>query len=100
MGSVTPIDTYLASSDGMEVGKAFTMLGYGNYGPRGGPYTSTGGTLHFGHNIFDSIVGNQLMYTMTQNGLEYEAIAWSGDSGGPALIDVNGTMKLAGVNSG
>ena len=28
-----------------------------------------------------------------------EALAWLGDSGGPALIDVSGTYYVAGVNS-
>ena len=43
-----------------------------------------------------------LIYTMdtqADGGLALEAADWSGDSGGPALIDVSGTDKIAGVNS-
>ena len=31
--------------------------------------------------------------------LPLEAMAWDGDSGGPAFIEVGGTLKIAGVNS-
>jgi len=43
--------------------------------------------------VFEEIEDNMLIYTMDRErngGLDLEAIAWSGDSGGPALIEVGG----------
>jgi len=62
--------------------------------------TSSCTTLYGGHNVFASVDGNTLQYTLTDPSdssvLSDEAIAWSGDSGGPAFI----SGKIAGVNSG
>ena len=91
---------------GREVGSQFTLIGWGDYGPGGGTEppecrtTSLGcNQLREGENMFDSIHHNVLRYSLTaqwQGALPREAIAWSGDSGGPAFI---GT-RLAGINSG
>ena len=43
-----------------------------------------------------------LVYTMDRDrdgGLPLEAIAWSGDSGGPAFIERSGDYYIAGINS-
>lgn len=98
--SVTPYDVYRAETNGNEVGKEFTLMGYGDYGAiESGSYTYTGGVFHRGKNVFTKINYNMLEYKMDDNGLDLEAMMWSGDSGGPALIEVSGTDKIAGVNS-
>ena len=97
-----PFPVYNAEVDGDEVGKEFELLGWGKNGPIGGPYTDPNVIFFYGgKNVVDSIYYNMMVYTMSEGdeGLPLEAIAWSGDSGGPALIDVNGTRKIAGVNS-
>ena len=53
-------------------------------------------------NVFTKISDNELIYKMDKQkdgGLELEAIAYSGDSGGPAFIEVDGKLQIAGVNS-
>ena len=69
----------------------------------GGPYEENpDGTFHRGYNKINEVVGNMLIYTMDNDangGLELEAMCWDGDSGGPALIEVDGKKKIAGVNS-
>ena len=74
-------------------------MGWGDYGAIGGGKTEANGTFHRGKNIIGQVRANMLVYEMSENGLALEAMGWSGDSGGPALIDVSGTYKVAGVNS-
>merc|ERR1712183_241765 len=63
---------------------------------------SQDGQLREGFDIVDQAEGI-IVYDMTRSGsssLPREAIAQDGDSGGAALIEVNGQWMVAGVNSG
>ena len=103
---VTPTARYAGTS---EVGSTFTLIGWGNYGPAGpSPPTceESGGCeqLRAGQNVFDAIKGNVLEYSLTSpdddSALALEAVAWGGDSGGPAFLSEGGVDYLVGVNSG
>lgn len=96
--NIKPI--FNAAVDGSELDTTFELIGYGNYGPIGGPYTTSGNVFHRGVNMFTKVSGNTLKYTMDENSwINWEAMAWSGDSGGPAFTVVNGVYKISGVNS-
>ena len=56
---------YNAEIDGEEVGKEFELMGWGKYGPMGGPYTEPNSLFHRGKNVFDSIYYNMLVYSMS-----------------------------------
>lgn len=99
--SGSTVGVWDAATDGTEVGEEMLIMGYGNYGPIGGPYTSTGDVFHSGKNVVDRISGNTIVYSMTENSaISNEAMSWSGDSGGPVFIMSGASYKIAGVNSG
>lgn len=106
----TPVTRYSGTA---EVDSTFTLIGWGNFGPAGActeetcscsttsnPTSNPPCTiLREGRNVFETVTGNVLTYSLTAPGsgaLSNEAIAWSGDSGGPAFLD----GELAGINSG
>lgn len=75
-------------------------MGWGAYGAiESDDFNEPDGTFHRGKNIFKKIHYNMLIYTMNEDALDLEAMDWAGDSGGPAFIEVDGTDKIAGVNS-
>ena len=88
------VDVYNADPDtgyGSEIGKKFTLMGWGGYGPMG-EEPSRAGEFHAGENVWERIESGMLVYSMdsqANGGLELEALAWDGDSGGPALIEVS-----------
>jgi hypothetical protein len=96
-----------------EVGQTLVDVGRGSL--RGAEYflSSTflgwlwgsGGPQRWGENVFSNVFQNgpywDLLYaTFDQNGLTEECTLASGDSGGAAFINDNGTWKLAGINYG
>lgn len=99
----TPLPIYTHSD---QVGKELTILGYGNTGDAGqGSCIEGDGKMRRAKNIVTSIEGGGIFggvikYTMDQNGLALEGMAQGGDSGGPAVIERDGTTYLAGVHSG
>jgi secreted trypsin-like serine protease len=89
-----------------EVGKTIEIVGWGDSTKAGGrkPRDGEGGNkLRRGQNRVTSVRGNTVTYVMdrpsSSKALPLEAIAWSGDSGGPAFIKDKGTTYIAGVNS-
>jgi len=104
-----PHEIYNANISGTEIGKKFILMGWGDYGTVGrGHHGMVGqgkdetqyGIFHRGFNVFEDIEKNALVYEMDKHtGVELEAIAWNGDGGGPALVDVCGTLQIAGVKS-
>ena len=88
---VVPHGIYLA---GDEVGKATTMLGWGDTGTSDGkPFTDR--KFRRSENRVDWIDKGILYSTFSDDDRDLEGLSWLGDSGGPLFID----GLLAGVNS-
>ena len=89
-----------------EVGKTITLVGWGDLCVAGNHHPSKcrgGNRFRVGKNVINGISENTLQYSLdrtSHGGLDLEAIGWSGDSGGPALIERGGKLFVAGVNSG
>lgn len=91
-----------------EVGKKFTLVGWGDIGMAGGQPSSSVlmGQLFAGENAFEAAVGNTLVSKLddpagvASKALDKEAIGWYRDGGGPALMTVDGTVYLVGVSTG
>ena len=88
------------------MGKTITLVGWGDLCVAGNQHPSNckgGNRFRTGKNVINEIGENTLRYTLDsgfRGGLDLEAIGWSGDSGGPALIERGGKLYVAGVNSG
>ncbi len=76
-------------------------MGWGLSGPVGTTENTAteDGTFRVGKNVFE-VADGTLDYTLNEEGVAGEAIAWSGDSGGPAMIVRDGIKYIAGTNSG
>lgn len=114
-----------------EIGKSFTMVGFGNTGNgTSGQAPGTTGLKRIGVNTFEALgsdvqeptlfrdlvfdfdngtnSGNALQNNFgvnstlgeTSAGILIETDSASGDSGGPGFIEVNGSLKIAGIVSG
>ena len=104
--AVTPAQVFKSSTPEAEdeVGKEIHVLGWGQSGAIGEVNNSNAviGTFHAGRNIVHDIWNGMVTYTMTspdEGALPLEAMAWDGDSGGPAFIEVDSELQIAGVNS-
>jgi len=108
---VTPHELHMGD-DEPEKGKTITIVGWGDFGPAGPTRpiecadAPTGcSQLRRGHNVVTSTSNNALRYTLDDpsggEALPLEALAWSGDSGGPAFIAdaSSGQLRVAGVNA-
>lgn len=118
---VAPYPIYTA---GDEVGKRIQIMGWGDTGEAGDTFAeyddddegcndgsnpdcvTTDRTFRLGENIVIDTDDGVLHYRFDNpssagsTALDLEAMAWSGDSGGPALItDDDGTVFIAGTNS-
>jgi hypothetical protein len=80
-------------------GTAVTLVGYGLIGTSGKTGTLRGqpppGTVFVGTNSIQTVTQTELIWTFTP-GTSSNA---PGDSGGPAFIDLDGTMVIAGITS-
>lgn len=78
-------------------------MGWGGAGPLGAvPGENDYGVFHAGENEVMEIENNMLIYSFDEQiegALPLEAIAFDGDDGGPAFIDVGGELQIAGVGS-
>lgn len=98
-----PVAPVLAYAGGDEVGTRIAVVGWGDSGPAGSRGNARDEKLRAGGNVVDRAAHGVLYYDLADpsGGAEPdEALAWSGDSGGPALVEVNGQTFLAGTNSG
>ena len=101
--TVTPATIYKAT-DESEVGERIEIMGWGAYGPEG-RRPQIYGEFHAGENRVEDIWNGMLMYKLSDpadadsGALEKEVLAYDGDSGSPAFIDVNGEQQIAGLNS-
>jgi hypothetical protein len=102
---VEPIDLYKTND---EIGQTIQMLGWGDFGD-GVIGTVRGQSVNDGKfrqafNKIDGFQDNFLTFSFDHpnsgQALSLEGINGAGDSGGPALINRNGKLLIAGISSG
>lgn len=99
VADVAPIKIYPAAD---EAGKHVKLYGKGNTGTgETGQIAKTGGTLRWGENILTEAKDQWLTYKFDKGGdaLPFEGMQGDGDSGGPALIEIDGVQYVAGLAS-
>ncbi|MGH7858455.1 MAG: trypsin-like serine protease [Candidatus Binatia bacterium] len=85
-----------------ELGATMTFLGRGRFGTGvAGPATSDG-VLRGATNVVERVHERLLIFRFDAPpaGTDLEGISGPGDSGGPALLQVDGRVYLAGISSG
>ena len=84
-----------------ELGLTAFIVGYGDYGVAGAPFRRTDGTRRAVTNQIDDAGPKRVFLTFDAppSGSAFEGVGAPGDSGGPALIEVDGRLALAGVSS-
>jgi Trypsin len=84
-----------------ELGLTTFIVGYGDYGMAGAPFQRTDGRRRAVTNKIDDAGPKRIFLTFDAppSGLTLEGVGAPGDSGGPALIEANGRLALAGVSS-
>jgi hypothetical protein len=85
-----------------ELGKTLSIVGNGDFGnPRDGIRRSDGQRRAVTNVVNDAGPRRLFMrFDEPPAGVEHEGVGAAGDSGGPALIDEDGRVHLAGVSSG
>lgn len=86
---------YPPLSEGGELGRLASVVGYGVTGPISYGHTTADGQLRAGTQVVDRIERNCLVCDITRRGSVLEYGIAPGDSGGPLFVD----GKLAGINS-
>ena len=89
------LEFYPPLSEGGEVGKLASVVGYGATGPMSYGHTKVDGVLRAGTQRVDRIERNCLVCDITLRGSSMEYGIAPGDSGGPLFVD----GRLAGINS-
>lgn len=95
---IRPVELYRGQS---ELDRTVFIVGYGDYGnPRSG-MNRTDGRRRAVTNIVDDAGPYRIFMTFDEppNGSSHEGVGAAGDSGGPALLEQDGTLFLAGVSS-
>lgn len=84
-----------------ELGLAAFIVGYGDYGVAGMPFRRTDATRRAATNRIDDAGPKRLFmrFDAPPSGLALEGVGAPGDSGGPAFVETNGRLSLAGVSS-
>lgn len=104
---ITSITGYTVDTTSSAVGDTVTIAGYGisTYGTSGYGSTNNFGTLYDGTTRFMGVysdVNSVYEYEFVDSGYWYtgsqEAMIAPGDSGGAALLDVDNTWEIVGVN--
>ncbi len=80
-----------------QVGDILTLVGFGESGTSQGGSNFDFGTKHVGQTPLEQVTQNHLFWTLDNHN---EANTAPGDSGGPAYVEVNGQLFIAGVTSG
>jgi hypothetical protein len=95
---VEPVPLYKGRD---ELGKPAFVVGYGDYGVAGMPFQRTDGRRRAATNVVDDAGPKRLFMTFEAPpaGAALEGVGAPGDSGGPAFLEVNGRLFLAGVSS-
>jgi V8-like Glu-specific endopeptidase len=79
------------------VGQMLTLVGFGATGSGTTGHNGNFGVKHQGKTPLDELTQDQLIWNFDNNN---EANTAPGDSGGPAYIEVNGKLYIAGITSG
>jgi hypothetical protein len=95
---VEPVPLYRGRD---ELGKPVLIAGYGDYGVAGAPFQRTDGKRRAVTNEIDDAGPKRIFMTFDAppSGSALEGVGAPGDSGGPAFIEENGRLLLAGVSS-
>lgn len=94
---ITPSPLYQATPT---VGQQLTLVGFGGGGTGADGFTPDFGTKRFGVTNIDEVTDQHIRWDFEDNQDPAESNTAPGDSGGPAFIDVNGTLQVAGITSG
>jgi hypothetical protein len=95
---VEPVPLY---KDRTELGQPAFIVGYGDYGVAGTPFQRSDGKRRAVTNQIDDAGPKRIFMTFDAppSGAALEGVGAPGDSGGPAFVEVNGRIFLAGVSS-
>ena len=84
-----------------ELGKPAFIVGFGDYGVAGAPFQRTDGKRRAATNVIDDAGPKRIFMTFDAppSGSALEGVGAPGDSGGPAFLEANGRLFVAGVSS-
>lgn len=85
-----------------ELGKRVHIVGFGDFGPAGGPIMRSDGKARAVSNEVSDAGPRRIFVSFDPppGGTPDEGVGGPGDSGGPAFVQVEGRTLLAGVSSG
>lgn len=95
---IKPLELYRRSD---EAGRVATIVGHGRTGVGNSPERHEDGRKRGATNRIEEADEHHLVFRFDgpPGGTELEGIPGAGDSGGPALLEENGELKVAGVSS-
>ena len=79
------------------VGQMLTLVGFGESGTSQNGSNNDFGNKHVGQTPLEQVTQNHLVWTLDNHN---EANTAPGDSGGPAFVEIDGKLVIAGVTSG
>jgi len=94
---VTNVDPVDISRVTPEVGQTLTLVGFGATGTAQGGHNDAFGVKHVGLTPIDEVTATEVNWNFDDPS---EANTAPGDSGGPAFLNVDGNLVVAGVTSG
>lgn len=94
VAGVEPVDINRAPP---KVGQMLTLVGFGATGSGNSGHNGNFGVKHVGTTPIDQVTSDEIIWNFDNNS---ESNTAPGDSGGPAFIEVNGQLLVAGVTSG
>ncbi len=99
--SVTGIDPIALYRESDELGKRITFVGWGDTGTGMSGPEGADGTRRGVHNVVSSVNNDWIhfLFDAPPEGDDLEGISGPGDSGGPALLEVDGQLFILGVGS-
>ncbi len=87
-----------------ELGRRITIVGYGDFGTGLSGPIANDGRIRAATNCIDRATDPWLIFTFdppdSPNTTPFEGVSGPGDSGGPAFLEFDATIYLAGISSG